>query len=396
MVRVKLTPTPAQAASLTATLARCNAAAGYVAQVAHSRRTTHGRTLDKMHLQKLVYADVKSMGLSAQPTILVVHKVAGAYAALRANINNGNLGPRGSKRRVDAESRPIEFRPGAAQPFDDRCLSWDHTAQTISIWTTDGRLKDVRFTGRPCDLLQLAARRQGQSDLICTDGIWYLMATVDLPDVPVDRPVGWVGVDLGIVNIATTATDNAGAGTTWSGGQIADRRRKNVLLRAKLQAKGTRSAKRLLKKRNKKEARFVGDVNHQVSKQIVAEAKRTARGIAIENLSGIRARVRLRKPQRATIHSWAFAQLGTYLTYKAAAAGVALVQVNPAYTSQTCSGCGYVSRKNRPTQAIFACQACGVLLHADHNAAVNIARRGDDGWGAINRPRAHLPVSHAA
>ena len=181
------------------------------------------------------------------------------------------------------------------------------------------------------------------------------------------------------------ALDRAELGGEGAGGRLVDltnRRKKNVLLRAKLQAKGTKPAKRLLKKRSKKEARFVADVNHQVSKKIVAGAKRTGRGIAIEDLSGVRARVRLRKPQRAAVHSWAFAQLETFLTYKAAAAGVALVQVDPAYTSQTCSGCGHVSAKNRPNQARFVCRACGVLLHADHNAAINIARRGRDGWGA--------------
>lgn len=68
----------------------------------------------------------------------------------------------------------------------------------------------------------------------------------------------------------------------------------------------------------------------------VAEAQRTERGIAVEQLAGIRARVRLRKPQRAALHSWAFAQLGAFIAYKAKRAGVAFVEVNPAYTSQMC------------------------------------------------------------
>jgi putative transposase len=69
----------------------------------------------------------------------------------------------------------------------------------------------------------------------------------------------------------------------------------------------------------------------------VAEAERTGHGIAVEELTGIRERVRLRKPQRATLHSWAFAQLGSFLAYKAKQAGVAFVEVDPAYTSQMCS-----------------------------------------------------------
>lgn len=73
----------------------------------------------------------------------------------------------------------------------------------------------------------------------------------------------------------------------------------------------------------------------------------TDRGIAREDLTGIRDRVRLRKPQRSMLHSWAFAQLGAFLDYKAAQAGVAVVAVDPAYTSQTCSRCGHVDKRNR-------------------------------------------------
>ncbi len=118
----------------------------------------------------------------------------------------------------------------------------------------------------------------------------------------------------------------------------------------------------------------------------MTEAERTGRGIALEDLGGIRGRVRLRKPQRVTLHSWAFAQLGQYIAYKAARAGVPLVYVDPAYTSQMCSSCGHVSKKNRPSQATFCCTSCGFAEHADVNAARNIAARGVADWA----------VSHAA
>jgi putative transposase len=155
-----------------------------------------------------------------------------------------------------------------------------------------------------------------------------------------------------------------------------------------LQAKKTSSARRLLKKRRRKEARFAADINHQISKRIVAEAQRTGRGIAVEQLGGIRARVRLRKPQRAAVHSWAFAQLGGFLGYKAKAAGVAFVEVDPAYTSQTCSACGWVDKHNRRSQSEFECGRCGFVGHADHNAAINIAARGVERWGEVMRPHA--------
>ena len=158
--------------------------------------------------------------------------------------------------------------------------------------------------------------------------------------------------------------------------------------RARLQRKGTTSAKRLLARRNKKEARHAANVNHRIAKTIVTEAARTGRGIAVERLTGIRERVRLRKPQRVTLHSWSFHQLGGFLVYKARRAGVPLVQVDPRYTSQTCHGCKHRDKRNRPDQATFICRSCGVVAHADRNAAVNIAQRGVDDWGAVNRPHA--------
>ncbi|MBA3490186.1 MAG: IS200/IS605 family element transposase accessory protein TnpB [Longispora sp.] len=156
--------------------------------------------------------------------------------------------------------------------------------------------------------------------------------------------------------------------------------------RAELQAKNTQGAKRRLKTRRRREARHHTHVNHKIAKTVVAEAQRTGRGISIEDLGGIRERVRLHAPQRARLHSWAFAQLGGYLAYKAKRAGIALVMVDPAYTSQTCQECGYVDRKNRPNQATFICRACGVVAsHADIAAARVIASRGPAAWAAVNR-----------
>lgn len=188
---------------------------------------------------------------------------------------------------------------------------------------------------------------------------------------------------MGIVNIATTSD-----GRRHAGKHLNRVRHRNRRLRAKLQRKGTKSAKRLLQRRRRKERRFATDINHCISKRIVAEAERTGRGIALEDLTGIRGRVRLRKPQRATLHSWAFHQLGCFVSYKARRAGVVVVLVDPAYTSQACSACGHVHKDNRPDQARFCCRSCGFAGHADWNAARNIAMRDASGWAAVSQPHA--------
>ncbi|NYJ32266.1 RNA-guided endonuclease InsQ/TnpB family protein [Nocardiopsis aegyptia] len=383
VVRIKLLPSPEQAQALQATLDACNRAASAASQVAFDTGTTH-----KYALQKRVYTTLKAeFGLSAQPAVRVVGKVADAYTTRTTHLRNGLLGRQGSKRRARTESTPIRFRPDAAQPFDARCLSWQLDARTVSIWTTRGRMKDLAFTGSPDQLTMLAEHRQGESDLLCLDGVWFLSATCEVPEKPLNTdPAGFVGVDLGIVEIATTST-----GDRFAGRGLNRYRRRQNRLRAKLQRKNTKSAKRVLKRLRRREARRARDVNHRISKSIVERAERTGHGIALEDLKGIRGRVRQAKHQRSTLHSWGFAQLRDFITYKARRAGVPVVVVDPAYSSQSCSECDHTSRRNRPSRAVFSCTACGVVLHADTNASRNLARRGEVVWNAGRLSAAPTP-----
>jgi putative transposase len=379
-------PTTLEASALKATLRACNDAASWLSTRMHADGVQR-----KLDAHKRFYTDLRlRFGLSAQPAIRVIGKVAEAYAALLANVGTGKHGPPGSRRREKICGKPIAFRDDAAQPFDARCLSWQirdavgHREATVSIWTVHGRLRNIRILAAPKDLALLRVLKVGETDLIERDGKWFLYATVDTPEAPINDPLnGFVGVDLGIINIATTSD-----GDRTGGARLNKYRKRQARLRKRLQAKKTSSARRLLRKRRRKERRFATDVNHCVSKRIVAEAERTGRGIAVEQLGGIRDRVRLRKPQRATLHSWAFSQLGGFLAYKARIAGVAFVQVDAAYTSQTCYRCGSIDKRNRRSQSVFECVRCGFVGHADHNAANNIAKRGVVRWGEVVRPYA--------
>ncbi|MFE2309122.1 RNA-guided endonuclease InsQ/TnpB family protein, partial [Streptomyces sp. NPDC059411] len=367
VVQVKLLPTAPQESALAATLRACNEAASWVSEVAVERSVY--RNFD---LRRHTYAEIKDRwGLGAQAAQHVIKKTCDAYATLKANLRDGRLGPSGSERRRRASAMPVEFRAAAAQPYDDRMLSWQLDARTVSIWTTSGRMKDVAYAGSPEQLATLALHRKGESDLLYRDGSWFLLATCEVPEAePNTAPVDFLGVDLGIVNIATTSD-----GEVMAGRYLNRLRRRDRDLRAKLQRKGTKSARRRIQRRRRKEARRTRDINHKIAKRIVAEAARTGRGIGLENLTGIRERVRLRKPQRAMVHSWAFAQLGGFIAYKARRAGVPVVYVDPAYTSRTCSRCGHVDKANRVSQARFACRSCGFVDHADRNGSRNIRAR---------------------
>jgi putative transposase len=383
VVQVKLLPDAVQSSALAATLHACNAAASRVAEVAFE----HG-VFREYELRKHTYGDLRSQGLGAQAAQHVIKKVADACTTLRASIRNGNLGPEGAKRRAKAESKPVSFRLAAAQPFDDRCLSWNHDAGTVSIWTTAGRLKNMRFVGGVEQLKVLREYRRGESDLVLRDGKWLLIATCEIPEKPEFEPVDWLGVDRGIVNLATTSD-----GDNHSGRRLGRYRRWHARKRAELQTKRTKSATRRLKRRANKEARHATHVNHRVANEIVAVAERTGRGIALEELGGIRDRVTVSRHQRATLSSWPFHQLGEFLRYKARRAGVPVVEVDPCYTSQMCPRCGHTARNNRPTRDAFRCRRCGLAGPADHVAAVNVARRARSAWVLVNAPD---QAAHAA
>lgn len=350
---LKLAPTGKQAAMLAATMHACNQAANHVAEVAFEHRTAN-----KIALQKLVYTDLREQyGLSSQMSIRAIAKACEAY-------------------KRDKNIRPT-FRADGAIQYDQRILTWKGR-DAVSILTLEGRIiVPVVYQGRWTDVPGIVVR--GQADLILRDGKWYIAVVIEVPEPPSGgEPDGWLGVDLGVVNLATDSD-----GTAYCGKGVRAVRRRNNRLRAKLQAIGTKSAKRLLRKRRRKESRMARDVNHCISKRLVGTAKGTGRGIKLEDLSGIRSRVTVKKAQRSDLHSWAFHQLRTFVGYKAAIAGVPVVLVDPRNTSRECFECGHVDKRNRPTRDDFRCTRCGHAGPADHNAARNIARR-----AAVMQPNA--------
>ncbi len=197
-----------------------------------------------------------------------------------------------------------------------------------------------------------------------------MAATCDIPETDEFNPEDWLGVDLGIVNL-TADSD----GKLHAGEKIERVRSRLARRKAGLQRGGTKAAKRRLKKLSGKEARFRKHVNHEISKVIVEAAKRSRRGIALEDLTHIRSRIKAQRSQRSRLHSWSFGQLRAFIAYKAKPIGVPVFYVDPHHTSQECSKCGSIDKKNRPDQATFSCIACGHCEQADINAARNIRAR---------------------
>jgi IS605 OrfB family transposase len=349
-VLVKLAPTPAQHAALLRTLEAFNAACNAIADVAYAHHMAN-----KIELQKLVYYDIRErFGLSAQMAIRAIAKVAEAY-------------------KRDKRIKP-SFHPHGAMVYDERIYNFP-TVDRVSLLTLDGRvLVPFRFGVYAEGMMQ---RRRGQCDLLYrkSSDAFFLAVTIDAPEPTPDDASDYVGVDLGMITLAATSD---GEFLTHSTGpkhaHVNEVRARFSRFRQKLQKKGTKSSTRLLKQRSGRERRFAKDVNHCLSKAIVQRATGTGRGIALENLTHIRSRMNGSKRQRRVLHRWAFCQLRAFIAYKAALAGVPVVYVDPAYTSQTCSHCGHCERANRRSQAHFLCQSCGFSAHADLNAAENIRR----------------------
>ena len=344
MAQVKLLPTLEQADAFKRTLERANAACQFVSDNAWETKTF--RQYDLHH--KCYQAVREQFNLSAQVTVRAIAKVADAYKLDRKTKRN--------------------FKPMGSIAYDDRILSWRLQDQTVSIWTVKGRVQIPFVCGKR--QLELLQTRQGESDLGLYKGLFFLSATCEVEEPKPVEVEGALGVDLGVVNIAVDSD-----GEIHSARQINNVRHRHRRLRAKLQAKGTRSAKRKLKRLSGNERRFAKDINHCISKKLVAKAKDTNRAIALEDLQGIRERVTVRRSQRATLHSWAFFQLRACVTYKAKRSGIPVFLVDPRNTRSTCPACGHVDKANRPSQAKFSCVVCGFAGLADHIAAVNIGRR---------------------
>jgi putative transposase len=342
---LKLAPSPEQAEALLATMRACNAAASRVAEVAFEYKTAN-----KIRLQPAVYRELRdTFGLSSQMAVRAISKACEAY-------------------KRDKKIQP-KFRELGAVAYDQRILSWKGRDR-VSILTLTGRIiVPVVYQGRWLDTTGTTLR--GAANLIFRDGKFYLAVIIDVPDPPQGtEPAEWLGVDLGIVNIATDSD-----GTTYSGKTVRAVRYRHRQLRARLQAKGTKSAKRLLAKRRRKETRFARDVNHVISKHIIGDAQGTGRGIKLEDLSGIRDRTTVNRARRADHASWSFFQLRAFIVYKGAIAGVPVVLVDPRNTSRECPGCGHIDKANRPSRDRFACKRCGLAGPADIIAARNISGR---------------------
>jgi putative transposase len=335
------------AAVLSETAAAFNAAATWIARVCWDEGITNSMTA---HFR--VYGETRlRFGLGAQLAESARAKAMEALKAVR-------------KQDEDKQTCPT-FGPGGSIRYDARTyrlLPLDR----VSLNTLRGRITCRMLPGaRQHAMLVDPAWTIAGADLVRRGGTWYLHIVQHAPAPQPDQPTGYLGVDLGIVNVATDST-----GEPFTGAPVKGVRERRFKHRQSLQSRNTRRARARLRTAARREARFQRDINHIVSKALVAKAKGSCKALALEDLSGINARTTVRHDQRRQRMSWAFFQLRTFVAYKAQAAGVCVVFVDPRDTSRTCSRpeCGYCDKRNRPDQAHFRCLQCGYAAVASSAA----------------------------
>jgi putative transposase len=374
-ISCKLKVSPSQAAKLDATMDAFVQALNWVNQ------NTPEKIVNAVKLQSLCYYEIRArFGLSSNLAQQVCRRVAG------------------SRKVAKQKKRPVkEFKSGFVT-YDARIFSFRQKDWTVSLTTVEGRERFELAIGR-YQRERLAGSNPKSATLVKRkDGSYSIQICVETEPSPPQRTGRVLGVDLGRTDIAHTSD-----GDNWNGQQLNRVRDHYSRLRAVLQrkaSKGTHSSRRrcreLLQRLSGKERRFQSRqrcvaktwVNHRISKAIVSRAKATNSAIALEDLTGIRKRVNQQprsKTERRRANSWAFYQLRQFLEYKARAAGVSLILVPPAYTSQTCHRCLHIhpeQGKSYRSGKSFKCGHCGWEGDADLNGANVIALLG----AAVNQP----------
>lgn len=199
---------------------------------------------------------------------------------------------------------------------------------------------------------------------------WYVIFAVEENQCPyIPRTSDNIGIDLGVENFATLSTGEVIENPQYL--RTAERRLKTAqraVSRKKKRSKNRKKSVHLLAKQHQKIARQRRDFCFKKANQIVREFDE----IAVEDLQ-----IRNLTKNKYLAKSIADASWGTFiqiLAFKAEEAGRTVWKVAPQFTSQDCSQCGNRVKKSLATRE-HRCSVCGLILHRDHNAAINILQK---------------------
>ena len=322
----------------------------------------HTHDLRQFSLNKTLYAPLREQfGLKSQMAQSVLKTVIAKYRAILKNQGKW-------------------IRPSFAKPQYDLVWNRDYslTENRFSVNTLDGRVKLSYFAKGMSKYFDHETYCFGTAKLTKKHGKYFLHipVTYDVEESELSDICNVIGVDRGINFVVATYDSDRKSGFV-SGKSIKKKRANYSKLRKELQMRQTASARRKLKAIGQRENRWMQDVNHQVSKALVASnPKHTL--FVLEDLSGIRnATERVKTKDRYVSVSWSFYDLEQKLIYKAKQNQSSVIKVDPRYTSQCCPICGHTEKANRHKKIhLFTCKSCGYKSNDDRIGAMNLYRMG--------------------
>jgi transposase len=359
----------------------------------------HGKTSSNVALHRGMYAKLRAhYGLPSQLACSVERQVAAIYKGLWTKLKKNAVHRRKkiTRKRFKGLDKPPKYSSPTVQYTYERDYTFQHDSR-VSLGTLNGRTT-IPYQGYD---KHLALIRRGAS--IGDAKLWYDKARktfyllvsleIDVPEPTYEQLSEVVGVDVGIRYLAVTS-NGTGKATFHSGKRVRHKANHYARLRKRLQKKGTRGAKRRVRRIEQRERRLKLQANHIIAKQIVKQHPQAL--IGLEQLTDIRERTKRKKRRRKkngkgyeqvspkarkanrVYSQWSFAELHDLISYKAVLCGGLSIKVDADYTSNACPVCGHTADENRPRKGLlFACQnpRCRYALHADLIGARNVTMR---------------------
>lgn len=349
----------------------------------------HGFIMNFMPLQEDLYRIIRSeFGLKSQTTISALKTVTARYKTIQEQLKkkpfkycDDNGKTQYINRTLDWLMKPVVFRRPQADLVRNRDYSFVVDKKTgeclLSLNTLNDRIRVSYDLPKNFQKYFDGTWSFGTGKIVSLKGNWYfhIPMTKDASEFDPDEAVHVVGIDRGLRFIASTY-DEKGKVDFINGKVIMRKRDKFAKVRAELQSKGTKSAKRKLKELSGRENRWMTDVNHRISKTLVQKYGSNTLFV-VEDLTGVsfseESLFSRSSKQRQSLRTWTFYQLEQFLTYKANAVGSCVIKVAPDYTSQRCPKCGRIHKENRHHDTHeYICDRCGYRSNDDRIGAMNI------------------------
>lgn len=295
------------------------------------------------------------------------------------------------KRTLEWLTKPIYFSRPQVDLVMNRDYSFKNDFSLFSLNTLGKRI-EVPFESKHFgEYINNENFKLGTGKIVSVKGKYYfhIPVTFKTNDFDKTKVNHVIGIDRGL-RFLTTTYDEKGKCSFVNGKEIMNKRNHFAHLRKQLQSKGTKSARRALKRLNLRENRYMTNINHVISKTLVDKYSSDTLFV-IEDLTGVsfeETNLSRSKKQKHNLRSWSFYQLEQFLIYKSNKIGSEVLKVDADYTSQRCPKCGTIHKENRHHDIHeYICKNCGYRSNDDRIGAMNLYKLGTDYISGVDEPK---------